>query len=134
MGGRVHPWADALLLLPDLIHLTVQVLRDPRVRPAERGLLAAVLAYVFLPIDLIPEAFTGVPGLLDDLALLAAAYHAVLHRVPADLLATYWAGPVALLDLVGHLVAEANRHLGVRRWNWMQRMVRAETVRAQASA
>lgn len=133
-GGRVDPWADLLFLLPDFIHLTIQVLRDSRVRLADRALLAAVLAYVFTPFDLIPEALFGVPGLLDDLALLAAAYHAVLSRVPRALLEAYWAGPTPLFAAIRRIVEEADARLGPRRWRWLQRMVQAEQARVQAGA
>ncbi len=132
-GGRVHPWADLLFLLPDFVHLTLHVLRDPRVRAADRALLAAVLAYVFTPFDLIPEALVGVPGLFDDLALLAAAYHAILHRVPFAVLHDHWAGPTSLFDAVNRIVREADALLGPRRWRWLQRMVRADHGRLHAA-
>ena len=128
LGGRLEPWGDALFLLPDLVHLTVHVLRDVRIRPADRALLATVLVYVFTPFDLIPEGLVGVPGLLDDLALLAAAYHAVLTRVPADVLQGYWAGPVPLLEAIRRVMRQADTWLGPRRWRWLQRMVQRDTA------
>lgn len=129
-GGRVPPWADLLCLMPDLVHLTVCVVRDPRVAKADRALLATVLVYVCAPIDLIPEGLVGVPGLLDDLALLAAAYHAVLTRVPLALLQGYWAGPAPLLDVVSRVMRDADTWLGRRRWRWLQRMAGADQVPA----
>lgn len=133
-GGRAYPWADLLLLLPDFIHLTIHLLHDTRVRVTDRALLAAVLAYVIAPIDLIPEAFVGVPGLLDDLALLAAAYHTVLVRVPASVLHDYWAGPASVLEVVAAIIRDADSWLGPRRWRWLQRLLRTETGRAESPA
>ena len=112
----------------------MHLLRDARVRVTDRALLAAVLAYVIAPIDLIPEAFVGVPGLLDDLALLAAAYHAVLVRVPASVVRDYWAGPGSLLEVVAAIMRDADTWLGPRRWRWLQRVLRTETVRAHSPA
>ena len=134
LGGRLRPWGDVLFLLPDFIHLTLQVVRDSRVRPADRALLTAVLLYVFTPFDLIPEGVVGVPGLLDDLALLAAAYHAVLTRVPAEVIHGYWAGPVPLLDAIRRIVREADAWLGPRRWQWLQRMVHGGIAEARTRA
>ena len=126
----MKPWADALLILPDLMHLTIQVLRDTRVRLQDRALLAFALTYVFTPFDLIPEALFGVPGLLDDLALLAGAYHIVLQRIPLHVLTDYWAGPVPLLDVISRVVGEADAWLGPRRWHWLERMLKAEQQQA----
>ena len=96
--------------------------------------MLTVLVYVFTPFDLIPEGLVGVPGLLDDLALLAAAYHAVLTRVPAAVLQGYWAGPVPLLDVIQRIVREADGWLGPRRWQWLQRMVRSDVAGARTHA
>jgi uncharacterized membrane protein YkvA (DUF1232 family) len=52
--------------LPNFIKLLVRLLRDARVSKLDRALFAVVIAYVLLPIDLLPD-FLGFTGLFDDL-------------------------------------------------------------------
>ncbi len=60
--------------------------RDPRVPWYARVLAAAVVAYAFSPIDLIPD-FIPVLGYLDDLILIPLAVMLVLRLVPAEVMA-----------------------------------------------
>ena len=59
--------------------------RHPRTPFIAKALAAAVVAYAFSPIDLIPD-FIPVLGYLDDLILLPIGIWIVLKLVPADVL------------------------------------------------
>ena len=63
---------EAVLLLPNVVKLLVRITRDPRVPVRRKVVLAAVMAYVVSPIDLIPDFFIGV-GRLDDVIVVAIA-------------------------------------------------------------
>ncbi len=60
--------------------------RHPRTPFAAKALAAAVVAYAFSPIDLIPD-FIPVLGYLDDLVLLPIGVWLVLKLVPPDVMA-----------------------------------------------
>ena len=60
--------------------------RHPRTPLMAKALAAALVAYAFSPIDLIPD-FIPVLGYLDDLILLPAGIWLVLKLVPADVIA-----------------------------------------------
>src|SRR6185436_18554731 len=60
--------------------------RDPRVPWYAKALAAAVVAYAFSPIDLIPD-FIPVVGYLDDLVLVPLGVFAVRAMIPAAVLA-----------------------------------------------
>ncbi|HET9404176.1 MAG TPA: YkvA family protein [Burkholderiales bacterium] len=60
--------------------------RHPRTPFMAKALAAALVAYAFSPIDLIPD-FIPVLGYLDDLILLPIGIWLVLKLVPADVLA-----------------------------------------------
>ena len=62
--------------------------RDPRTPLAAKLLAAAVAAYAFSPIDLIPD-FIPVLGLVDDLLIVPFGVWLVLRMIPAPLLADY---------------------------------------------
>jgi uncharacterized membrane protein YkvA (DUF1232 family) len=60
--------------------------RHPRTPLVAKALAAAVAAYAFSPIDLIPD-FIPVLGLLDDLVLVPLGVWLVLKMVPPDVIA-----------------------------------------------
>ena len=71
-AGR-RTYARALAgFIPDCIVLFHRLLRDPRVPRWRKVALALVLAYLVMPIDLVPD-FIPVAGQLDDAILVALA-------------------------------------------------------------
>ncbi len=60
--------------------------RDPRVSWQTRVFAAAVAAYAFSPIDLIPD-FIPVLGYLDDLVLIPLGVWTALAMIPANVMA-----------------------------------------------
>jgi uncharacterized membrane protein YkvA (DUF1232 family) len=60
--------------------------RDPRVPWYAKALAAGVVAYVFSPIDLIPD-FIPLLGYLDELLILPLGVMAVRAMIPEDVLA-----------------------------------------------
>jgi uncharacterized membrane protein YkvA (DUF1232 family) len=58
---------------------------DPRVPLAAKLLAAAVAAYVFSPIDLIPD-FVPVLGFLDELVIVPLGIKLTLRLIPADIM------------------------------------------------
>ena len=77
--------------LPNLVKLLVRLMRDARVSRLDRALFGAVIAYVLLPIDLIPD-FIGVFGLTDDLYLVGLALNRLFSRAGAGVLIEHWDG------------------------------------------
>ena len=76
-------WARRLKLEAYTLYLAY---RDPRVSWPARLFAAAVAAYAFSPIDLIPD-FIPVLGYLDDLILVPAGIALALRLIPPDVLA-----------------------------------------------
>src|SRR4051794_27262937 len=62
----------ALLLVPDVFILLVRLTLDKEVPGSARAMIGGAIAYFILPIDLLPEAFLGPAGYLDDLVLAVA--------------------------------------------------------------
>jgi uncharacterized membrane protein YkvA (DUF1232 family) len=79
---RLREWAQRLK--SEIVALWFCT-RHPRTPFIAKALAAALVAYAFSPIDLIPD-FIPVLGYLDDLILLPIGIWIVLKLVPADVL------------------------------------------------
>ena len=85
--------------VPDCVVLLTRLLRHPRVPRRSKVLLAALLPYLALPFDLIPD-FIPVAGQLDDAILVAFVLRRVIRRTGPALIRELWPGPEAGLRLV----------------------------------
>ncbi|MFV2071468.1 MAG: YkvA family protein [Thermoanaerobaculales bacterium] len=126
--GRGYRYADRLLLLPDFVHLMIRLGLDRRVPRELRTQAAAALAYVALPIDLMPEGLIGPLGFGDDLLLMVLVIRRLLASVPSEVVLSHWAGPVDLLRTLQGLLAIAEDMIGKRLWRRLQRVVGGSAV------
>jgi uncharacterized membrane protein YkvA (DUF1232 family) len=103
LGRRSH--ARALVrFVPDCAVLFRRLIADPRVPPGRKVLLGALVAYLAMPFDLIPD-FIPVAGQLDDAVLVAVVLRSVLRGAGPGLVREHWPGPPeslsAMLRLAG---------------------------------
>ena len=89
--------------VPDCIVLLRRLMRDPRVPRRRRLLVYALIAYLALPFDLVPD-FIPVAGQLDDAILVALVVRSLLRAGGPELLAEHWPGPQSSLDLLRRLL------------------------------
>jgi uncharacterized membrane protein YkvA (DUF1232 family) len=103
---RVRPdgltTSAALRLLPDLVRLVRRLAADRTLPRGVRIRLWLLLAYLLMPIDLVPD-FMPVLGYADDAVVVALALRSVVRSAGADALARHWPGDQAGLDVVGRL-------------------------------
>jgi|GEM_PF-785135 len=102
---------------PDVLRLFGRLMTDARVSALDRGLVAAVIAYVISPIDVIPD-FLGLIGVVDDLFLVGLSLDRLLSRAPARVVHEHWggsrqglAGLAAELQALGDLLPEPMRRV-----------------------
>ena len=76
--------------LPTYARVVWGIMRDPRTPIGLKGMLAAALAYVIFPIDLIPDAIP-VLGQADDLTVLLLVLDLFIQNAPADVRAEHTA-------------------------------------------
>jgi uncharacterized membrane protein YkvA (DUF1232 family) len=100
-GRRQHARALADFI-PDCIVLFRRLLRDDRVPRRSKLLLAALVGYLALPIDLVPD-FIPVAGQLDDAIIVVLALRSVLRAGGPQLLREYWPGPPSSLNAISRL-------------------------------
>jgi len=90
--------------VPDCAVLFARLLRDRRVPRRSKVLVAALIPYLALPFDLIPD-FIPVAGQLDDAVLVALVLRRVARRTDPELLRELWPGPESSLQIVLRLAA-----------------------------
>jgi uncharacterized membrane protein YkvA (DUF1232 family) len=78
VGARPGPARDIARFIPDCVVLVRRLLGDPRVPRRHKLLLGAVVGYLALPFDVVPD-FIPVAGQLDDALVVALALRAVLR-------------------------------------------------------
>jgi uncharacterized membrane protein YkvA (DUF1232 family) len=86
-------------LVPDCAVLCRRLLGDPRVPRARKLALAAMVAYLLLPFDIVPD-FVPVAGQLDDAVLLALVLRGIVRGAGPDVIAEHWPGPARSLELI----------------------------------
>jgi uncharacterized membrane protein YkvA (DUF1232 family) len=85
--------------IPDCLVLFKRLLTDGRVPRRRKLVLLALVGYLSLPFDLVPD-FIPVAGQLDDLIVAALALRYVLRAGGPELLREHWPGPDVSLDAV----------------------------------
>ena len=85
--------------IPDCIVLMRRLLRDPRVSRRRKLLLVALLGYLALPFDLVPD-FIPVAGQLDDVIVTALVLRTVVRGGGAEVIREQWPGPQRSVELV----------------------------------
>ena len=91
--------------IPDCIVLVSRLVRDPRVPRTRKLLLFALVGYLALPFDLVPD-FIPVAGQLDDAIILALVLRRLVCSGGADLIRELWPGPEESLELILRLAGE----------------------------
>lgn len=82
---------ETLRLLPDLLRLLRRLAADPAMPRGIRVRLALLLAYLALPIDLVPD-FIPVLGYADDAIVVALVLRSVTRRAGPEALTKHWPG------------------------------------------
>ena len=95
--------------LPHYVRLLGGLLTDRRVALVDKLLVAGAIAYIVMPIDLIPD-FIPFFGEIDDLYLLVIALQRLVANAGRTVLLTHWSGDpsdLADLNLKGAMAAAA---------------------------
>ena len=110
--ARRHPETvtikDALRLLPDLLRLVRRLAADRTLAAGVRVRLVLLLAYLLLPIDLVPD-FVPVIGYADDAVIVALVLRSVLKRAGPGALERHWPGSPAGLEIILRAAAPVRR-------------------------
>jgi uncharacterized membrane protein YkvA (DUF1232 family) len=101
--------------LPDCVILVTRLVRDERVPRRHKLLLGALVLYLSMPFDLIPD-FIPVVGALDDAIIVAIVVRTVFRSAGPDLVREHWPGPQQSLDLMLRLSGNASHDPASATW------------------
>jgi uncharacterized membrane protein YkvA (DUF1232 family) len=100
--GRRTEAAALARFIPDCLVLLRRLIGDQRVPRRRKIVLLALVAYLSVPIDLVPD-FIPVVGQLDDVLVAALALRYALRSGGPELLRRHWPGPDQSLQAVMRL-------------------------------
>ena len=107
--GRVDAAKELAGLIPNLLLLFKDLVKDDRVPRSAKWWLAFAALWLASPIDLLPE-FLPVIGPLDDAIVAAAVLRHLVRKAGSDVVYEHWRGDPAtitrVLRLFGSLPAE----------------------------
>jgi uncharacterized membrane protein YkvA (DUF1232 family) len=86
-------------VVPDCLLLFRRLLADERVSRWRKALLVALVLYLAMPIDLVPD-FIPIAGQLDDVVLVVLVLRVLLRGGGAELVREHWPGPESSLRVI----------------------------------
>jgi uncharacterized membrane protein YkvA (DUF1232 family) len=98
VGRRTDARALATFI-PDCLVLVRGLVGDPRVPTSRKLLLGALIAYLAMPFDLVPD-FIPVAGQLDDAIIVAFVLRVLVRGSGPELVREHWRGPQRSLDVI----------------------------------
>ena len=103
-AGRRDDAGALATFIPDCVVLVTRLARDPRVPRRRKLLLVALVGYLALPFDLVPD-FIPVAGQLDDALMVALVLRHFVKAGGEVLIREHWPGPERSLVLILRLAA-----------------------------
>ena len=108
VAGRRGEARALARFIPDCVVLFKRLLGDRRVSGWRRAAIVLLIAYLVMPIDLVPD-FIPVAGQLDDVIAVAVALRLALRAGGPELLREHWPGPEESLRLVTRVAFGGSR-------------------------
>ena len=106
-GGKL---TEFLFLLPDFFILVCRVAVDKRVPTLTKLKLGGVIAYLMMPLDIIPD-FIPILVSVDDLVLVVMGLNLLLNQTEPKVLQDNWSGEGDVLQLMQKITATAEKFL-----------------------
>jgi len=104
IAGRRQDARALAGFVPDCVVLFTRLMRDKRLPRRHKLLVAALIPYLAMPFDLIPD-FVPVAGQLDDAILVAFVLRRVVRNDP-NLVRQLWPGPPSSLAVILRLAGQ----------------------------
>ena len=87
---------DTITEIPNFLRLLYGLITDSRVANVDKLVLAGAIAYILMPLDLIPD-FIPFFGEVDDVFILILAIQRLISNAGRNVVADHWVGDAAEL-------------------------------------
>lgn len=111
-GSVAGTTSEYLLLAPDVFVLLWRLVNDSRVNAKNKVMLGSGLAYYLFPLDIMPEAFLGPIGYLDDLVFAVYLLNKMLADTDPAILREHWSGRDDVLASIQKVLNAADKLVG----------------------
>jgi uncharacterized membrane protein YkvA (DUF1232 family) len=91
------------LMVPDIISLLYRLFKDKRVKLDVKIKVAAILAYLASPIDIMPD-FIPMVGKVDDMAIAFFGLNSIINEIPEEIILQNWQGKENIIVTVREAV------------------------------
>jgi uncharacterized membrane protein YkvA (DUF1232 family) len=108
LAGRREDARAFATFIPDCIVLVTRLARDPRVPRRRKLLLLALVGYLALPFDLVPDVIP-IAGQLDDAIVVALVLQHIIRAGGEPLIRELWPGPKQSLAFILRLTSARAR-------------------------
>lgn len=106
-SGAKRTLMDTISQLPNYLRLLFGLMNDRRVPAMDKLLVAGAIAYILLPLDIVPD-FIPFLGQVDDVFLLVTSLQRLITNAGRRVVTDHWAGnPAELADMNLHRVVGA---------------------------
>ena len=106
LAGRSADARAVAGFVPDCIVLFRRMLGDSRMPRRYRAIVVALLGYLVVPFDVVPD-FIPVAGQLDDAVVVVLTLRAILRGGGLAMIEEHWPGPRSSLSLILKLAHRA---------------------------
>jgi len=96
-SGAKRTVSSIIRQIPNYLRLLGGLLTDRRVAPIDKLLVGAAIAYILMPLDLMPD-FIPFLGEVDDVFLLVTALQRLITNAGRKVVMQYWQGAISDLD------------------------------------
>jgi uncharacterized membrane protein YkvA (DUF1232 family) len=102
-AGRASVARELVVLVPNLLLLFKDLMKDPRVPRGTKAWLGVAAVWIASPIDLLPE-FIPVLGPLDDAVVAAVVLRHLVRRAGTAVIEEHWRGNPQTLERILRIV------------------------------
>lgn len=92
--------------IPAFLKLMYNLVKDPRVSTTDKAILGAAIAYIFSPLDIVPDAIPFL-GQVDDVYIVAIALQRLINSAGAEIVREYWEGDMEIFNSLQRAVDAA---------------------------
>ncbi|MGK2935518.1 MAG: YkvA family protein [Gemmatimonadaceae bacterium] len=95
--GAKRAVSDTIAQLPNFLRLLYGLITDPRVNGVDKLLVGAAVAYILMPLDMMPD-FIPFFGEVDDVFVLVMSLKRLIANAGRAVVLDHWNGDAASLD------------------------------------